>query len=209
MAVSDWSTSAASNTTVGAINIAENCPSANLNNAIREVMAQVRAFSDDLGTAYQGKDALLTALAGLTTAADQLVYATGSDTFAVTALTAFARSILDDADAAAVCTTIGAVRVAALSLGVPGYIKFQVGASSYFQIAWGTAVAQGDSYVTVSYPVAFPNAAVPVISGTSRVTNSAEQGSVVTSATASGFTFYTSEGGAANTGTAWWIAVGY
>ena len=37
----------------------------------------------------------------LTTAANQLIYATGADTFAMTALTAFGRSLIDDADAAA------------------------------------------------------------------------------------------------------------
>lgn len=55
----------------------------------------------------QPLNATLTALAGLTTSADKLIYATGSDVFAITALTAFARTLLDDADAAALCTTIG------------------------------------------------------------------------------------------------------
>ena len=55
----------------------------------------------------QPLNATLTALAGLTTSADKLIYATGSDVFAITALTEFARTLLDDADAAALCTTIG------------------------------------------------------------------------------------------------------
>ena len=56
----------------------------------------------------QPLDGTLTALAGLTTAPNQLVYATGADQFAVTALTAFARALLDDADAAAARATLGA-----------------------------------------------------------------------------------------------------
>ena len=60
----------------------------------------------DFGT-YQTQDAGLTSIAGLTTAADKMLYTTASDTYAVTDLTSFARSILDDADAASVRTTIG------------------------------------------------------------------------------------------------------
>lgn len=55
----------------------------------------------------QPLDAGLTSIAGLTTAADQLIYTTALDTYATTSLTTFARSILDDADAAAARTTLG------------------------------------------------------------------------------------------------------
>lgn len=49
MAFSDWSTTASANTTVGGIDIGEGCPPSNLNNAIREVMAEVRvAFNPAL-----------------------------------------------------------------------------------------------------------------------------------------------------------------
>ena len=58
-------------------------------------------------TDAQPLDATLTALAGLTTAADELIYATGVDTFATSSLTAFGRTLLDDADAATARTTLG------------------------------------------------------------------------------------------------------
>lgn len=45
----DWSTTPAENTSVGGVNIAEGCPAPNLNDAIRQVMAAVRAtFNADV-----------------------------------------------------------------------------------------------------------------------------------------------------------------
>ena len=58
-------------------------------------------------TDAQPLDATLTALAGLTTAADQLIYSTGSDTFSMSSLSTYGRSLIDDADAAAARTTLG------------------------------------------------------------------------------------------------------
>ena len=55
----------------------------------------------------QPLDATLTALAGVTTAADQLIYATGIDTFSVTSFTTYGRSLVDDADASTARTTLG------------------------------------------------------------------------------------------------------
>jgi len=49
----------------------------------------------------------LTSIAGLTTAADKMIYTTAADTYAVSTLTAAGRALLDDADAAAQRTTLG------------------------------------------------------------------------------------------------------
>jgi hypothetical protein len=70
----------------------------------------VNGVTSAIQTQLNGKqnlDATLTALAGLTTAADQLIYATGVDTFAMASLTTFGRSLIDDADAATARTTLG------------------------------------------------------------------------------------------------------
>lgn len=60
-----------------------------------------------IGTNVQAFDAGLQSISGLTTAADRTIYTTAADTYAVTTLTSFGRSIMDDADATAGRTTLG------------------------------------------------------------------------------------------------------
>lgn len=60
-----------------------------------------------IGTNVQAFDAGLQSIAGLTTVADRMIYTTASDVYATTALTPFARTILDDADATAARATLG------------------------------------------------------------------------------------------------------
>jgi hypothetical protein len=65
-----------------------------------------------IGTNVQAYDALLQAIAGLTTVADRMIYTTGADTVALATLTAFGRSLIDDANAATARTTLGLAAVA-------------------------------------------------------------------------------------------------
>lgn len=81
-----------------------------LNNTLTSTstaMALTAAQGKKLQDEKQPLDATLTALAALVTAANKLIYATGSETFSTTDLTAFARTLLDDVDATAARLTLG------------------------------------------------------------------------------------------------------
>lgn len=77
--------------------------------AFSEITGKPTSLSGYGITDGQPLDATLTALAGVTTTADKLVYATGSDVFSTTTLTSFGRSLIDDPDAATARTTLGAL----------------------------------------------------------------------------------------------------
>ena len=87
----------------------------------------------------------LNAVSGLTLAADRIPYATGPTTAAITPLTAFGRSLIDDADAAAGRATLGAQAAGAtltsldgLSL-VAGDILYATGPDTLARLPKGTA----------------------------------------------------------------------
>jgi len=65
------------------------------------------ALGVEIGSDVQAYDAGLLSIAALTTAANKMIYTTDADTYAVTTLTAAGRNLLDDATAAAQCTTLG------------------------------------------------------------------------------------------------------
>ena len=111
-----------------------------------------------LGSGKQAADATLTALAGLTTSADKLIYATGVDTFALTPLTAFIRTLLDDEDAAAARATLGAAPLASPSLtGTPtvptaadGTNTAQIASTAFVQSAVGGYLSKSVTGGTVT-----------------------------------------------------------
>lgn len=73
-----------------------------------DASAQRTTLGVAIGTDVQAYDAGLASIAGLTTSANKMIYTTGSDTYAVTDLTAFGRSLIDDADASTARTTLNA-----------------------------------------------------------------------------------------------------
>ena len=65
------------------------------------------SYVNSLAASKQDASAKLSALAGLSWSVDKLIYLTGAYAVATSALTAFARTLLDDADASTALSTLG------------------------------------------------------------------------------------------------------
>lgn len=161
-------------------------------NDIAANMMTAGTLSYILGS-FQPLDATLTALATLTGAADKLPYFNGDDTAALTVLTAFAREILAQTDAAGVLSKLGLGKlsiagVSGGSLATSGYITIPMiisGERRVLYIQWGgfsgttsSSDSNGvyeNSNITVTWPVAFPNAVFQVITGGSSDVSGAGQ----------------------------------
>ena len=66
-------------------------------------------LNSEIGSTIQAYNIGLASIAGLGVVTDKMLYTTGINTYALADITAFGRSILDDADAAAARTTLGLV----------------------------------------------------------------------------------------------------
>lgn len=88
-----------------------------------EIGASTDTWGDKLNTDLDELDALfpdaIQSFVALTFAADRIAYATSATAMAVTPLTSFGRSLIDDADAAAARTTLGLGTMATVNSPVP------------------------------------------------------------------------------------------
>lgn len=99
-----------------------------------------QALDLEPGVDIQAYNATLAALAALTLAADKLIYATGTDTLATSDLTAFARTLLEANDLAAVWTLLYLGTLAGKNkISVPGDID-TTGTPSGNTILYGDGV---------------------------------------------------------------------
>jgi hypothetical protein len=168
MAIEDWSPTAANNSTVLGVNIAENCPAANVNNALRQLMADVAGginfdilgdflASTSLSSArsalgVSGGSTSASNFGNLTNQANKVPYMQGGDAWATTDLTSYARTLIAAGDASTARTILG---ISGSSSSVNGSASSGWIAIGNLKLQWKDATAAGGTSTTVTFPTAF------------------------------------------------------
>lgn len=154
----------------------------------------------------QPLDALLTSIAALTFGSDSFIYGTGSDTAAAGTVTSFARTLLDDADAATARTTLGiSGNLALVSDSASAIVfSFAIGGTTYYLQA-GTGSLGANSTDTITFPQAFATRAFCVVGGGD--SDSSREGDITGYAVSTTAASIKNSSGAA--GDYCWIALGY
>ena len=116
------------------------------NQAVSTALSAINlsSFNDDLSSTYQPLDAGLTSISALVTAADKMIFTDGSDSYATTDLTAFARSFLDDANATTARSTLSLGTAATSDSG--DFLASTAGLNDLADVSF-TAGAGIDNYI--------------------------------------------------------------
>jgi hypothetical protein len=207
MAFSDWETVAADNNTTLGVNIAEGCPAANINNAIRESMAQMRSAIHPTLDAFLASTSLSSArsalgvsgggtssnnFSNLTNTANKVPYMTGSDNWSTTDLTSFGRSVIATGDAAALNALLGTGGGGGISGSASsGYASFNF-AGTLFKIQWKDATAAANGSTTVTFPTAFSSWSRAWVNSSVTDTSASNNNPTVGSSSTTSATIYSS-----------------
>lgn len=148
MAVSDWSSTAGSNTTIDGVNIAEGCSPAGLNNAIRSIMAAVKTWATGSVTST-----------GLTMTTARLLGRTTASTGAIEEITVGSGLSLSGGTltATAASTQTGEIKWWPTNTAPSGYLECSGSAvsrttySALFAVI-GTTFGTGDGSTTFNLP---------------------------------------------------------
>jgi hypothetical protein len=196
----DWSATAASNTTVDGINIAEGCPAGNLNNAARSIMALVRnTFASALESFLVGSAALPVANGGTasTTAADARTALSAAKSGAnsdITSLSALSTALSIAQGGIGQATTPFSLDGSASS----GMLTISAGGSSVFRLTWKDVTANANGSTAVTYHNNFASWSRAWCSGGNQSVSATENNPFVVagSESTSGCTLFNSENGA-------------
>ena len=109
MSVNDYSTTPDNNTSIAGINIGEGMAPGSVNNAMRQMMADIAIYRDEnrIGEDVQAYSPRLKAMANVNAIAGKFLYTTGLNIWAAATITAFARALLGASSAAEARQTLG------------------------------------------------------------------------------------------------------